>query len=467
MLETNASEFNCSSDSFAIRPPLFAITSPLSTIPANIFSLQLSALNSNSGYNGTANVTTALQTANPSCPISNSFLKSSLGVVEPLALNFNNDINSSIAKAINVGTISINTKDTTWTLVDQPNDCIADSNSTILNGQGLLGCNIENNLTLNIIPDHFDVNATLSNFDGGTFTYLSSDLNMSAQLDLNITAKNGDGNTTTNYTSGCYAKNTNLTLVHSSVPSPLTKILYSESLTTVNTNVLKDDPWTLSLNSVLFNNGSVTPSIHLNFDRNETKPLNPFDFNITSATATDADAITGTGVPLGDTTFIFGRARAYNITTNTSPVNVPIEFEIYSSTSSGFVSGMPQNVLKWYRNIDHDTATEGNVLLGGFSAGVTDSAINTSTAPANGLQIIEVTSTTDRIIHLDISPWLWYSPKYTYDYSGNCTRHPCFNYDYTDATGGIKGVNSGTFQGSDFQMTPAKNITNKGVKIFR
>jgi len=28
-------------------------------------------------------------------------------------------------------------------------------------------------------------------------------------------------------------------------------------------------------------------------------------------------------------------------------------------------------------------------------------------------------------------------------------------------------VNSGTFQGSDFQMTPAKNITNKGVKIFR
>ena len=472
MLETNASELNCSSDTFSIRPARYTMTSPSAITAGNPFNLTFKALGyadaTITDYNTSVSLIKALNDPTKICSVTDGNLtdESNISIT---GATFNDSVSTlTNARFNDIGVYNLNLKDTTWTATDQSLDCIPDSNSTILSGiTGKVGCNIENNTTITVTPDHFDVNGTLSNFDGKTFTYLSTDLNMSAQLDLNITAKSANNTVLRNYDDTCYAKNTDLALVHSSVPNPLTKILYSEELSAVNTNVLKGIPWTLSLNSVLFNNGSVTPSIHLNFDRNETKPLNPFDFNITSATATDADAITGTGVPLGDTTFIFGRARAYNITTNTSPVNVPIEFEIYSSTSSGFVSGMPQNVLKWYRNIDHDTATEGNVLLGGFSAGVTDSAINTSTAPANGLQIIEVTSTTDRIIHLDISPWLWYSPKYTYDYSGNCTRHPCFNYDYTDATGGIKGVNSGTFQGSDFQMTPAKNITNKGVKIFR
>lgn len=466
MLETNASELNCSTDSFAIRPPSFAITSPLLTIPANIFSLQLSALNSGSSYNGTANISTALKIANPNCPVTNNFLKSNLGSLEPLSIQFSSDINSSQMRAIDIGEIYMNVKDSGWTAIDQSADCILDNNSTILNEQGLVGCNIDNNLTLIIKPHHFDVNATLSNFAGGNFTYLSDDLNMSAQLDLNITAKNGEGNTTTNYSSACYAKNTNLTLDHSTVPSPLTKILYTETLSTLNTTVLKDDSWVLSLNSTLFNSGSVAPNIDFNFDRSPTKPLNPFDFNITSATAADID-ITGNTTPLGDTTFVFGRARAYDVTTNEASAPNPIEFEVYSTASNGFVSGMPQNILKWYRNLDHDTAAHGNVILGGFNAGATDSAIITSASPADGLQIVTVTSNIDRTVHLNISPWLWYSPKYTYDYSGDCSRHPCFNYDYTDTTAGVQGVNSGTFQGSDFQMAPAKNITNKGVKLFR
>lgn len=316
-------------------------------------------------------------------------------------------------------------------------------------------------------PHHFDVTGTLTDFGGGSFTYLSDDLNMSASLDLNITAKNGENNTTSNYSSVCYAKNTDMTLLHSSVPAPLSKILYTETLTALNTQVLKNDPWVLSLNAGLFNSGSVAPNIDLNFDRSPTKPLNPFDFNITSATATDTDAVTGSGIPSGDAVFVYGRTHAYDITTNTSPVNAPIELEVYSTVSSGFVSGMPQNVLKWYRNLQHDSATQGRVIQGGFAQGTVSTAIDTTNTPSNGLQIINITSTTDQTVHLDISKWLWYSPAYNYDYTDTCTHHPCFKYDYTDTTTGVQGVNSGTFQGSDFQMAPAKNITNKGVKLFR
>ncbi|MDD2369257.1 MAG: hypothetical protein PHQ90_08145, partial [Sulfuricurvum sp.] len=226
------------------------------------------------------------------------------------------------------------------------------------------------------------------------------------------------------------------------------------------------DPWILTFNNGLFNNGTVTPNIELYFDRNETKPLNPFYFTVTSATATDPDTA-GTGTPLGSAHFVYGRVRAYDIATNISPVDVPIEFEVYSTTSGGFVSGMPQNILHWYRNLNHDAANQGNVIQGGFSAGTSNSNIDVTTAPQEGIQIIKVTSTADQTVHLDISKWLWYSSTYGYLYSGTCTQHPCFKYDYTNANAGVTGVNSGTFNGSDFEMTPAKNITNKGVKLFR
>jgi hypothetical protein len=321
--------------------------------------------------------------------------------------------------------------------------------------------------SITVTPHHFDVNATLTNFAGGTFTYLSSDLNMSGQLDLNITAKNGENNITKNYTAGCYSKNTTVTLPHSTVPSPLNTIIYHDSITLADTNITKASSITSTYAASKFTQGVVTPRITFNFDRNSSVPLNPFDFNITSADVNDSDHVLGSGTPLGNTKFVYGRARVYDIATNVSPVAVPVEFDVYSTTSSGFVSGMPQNILNWYRNLNHDTAADGNVIRGGFTAGATDAAINAVSAPADGIQILTVTSILDKTIHLDISPWLWYSSKYTYSYSGANTQHPYINYDYTDATAGVKGVNSGSFNGTDFTMTPAKNITTKGVKVFR
>lgn len=470
MLETNASEFNCSADNMAIRPASYTISSPASPIKAADFTLQIAATDSGGGYNGTASVSTGLQTLNPNCPVSSGFVKSNLGAAEPLSITFQNDINVSAMKATDVGAIYLNTKDSVWTAIDQPNDCISDSNATIANVQGLFGCNIESNLSLVIIPNNFEVNGTLTNAEGGMFTYLSNDLNMSAQLDLNITAKNSEGNTTKNYDKGCYAKSTTLTLPHSAVPSPLTKIFYAESLSGIASNVPKNNDINLTdLSNTIFTQGAAPLAMRLNFDRNSSQPLNPFDFNITSANVVDSDGVSGTGTPVGNAAFVYGRARPYDVATNAGFAPNPVEFEVYSTVPTGYVSPMPQNVLKWYRNLNHTAAAQGNVLRGGFSAGTTDSAVNVSSPPQSGTQIVTVTSAADKTVHLDISPWLWYSPNPAkiYNYGTDCSQHPCFLYDYTSAAAGVSGVRSGTFQGSDFEMAPAQNITNKGVKVFR
>lgn len=454
------------SDRFAVRPASFALSVP-NAVAGVDFNMSFSAPNfsgtPSDAYNesvpGSFDVSIAEH--NPSC---------AMGVFNPVPSSFSFLNGSKIftTRYSEVGVLDINITDLTKAC--NVRYAKVDCDDADVSGSYNSASDLPIGLTpaqITIKPHHFDVSGMLTDFDGGTFTYLSDDLAMSSALDLNITAKNGEGAITANYNGLCYAKNTTLTLPHSVVPAPLTKILYSETLSAIQSNTLKANPLILTFNADLFNSGSVQPNIDLNFDRSFSLPQNPFDFNITSATALDTDGVTGAGVPAGTAKFVYGRARAYDVTTNETSAPNPIEFEVYSTTSSGYVSGMPQNVLKWYRNLNHDTAAAGNVVRGGFSAGGND--IDTSIVPADGLQIVTVTSVHDQTIHLDISPWLWYSlnPLKTYNYGTDCTQHPCFNYDYTDAGIGVKGVNSGSFQGSDFQMTPAKNITNKGVKLFR
>ncbi|MDD2838578.1 MAG: right-handed parallel beta-helix repeat-containing protein [Sulfuricurvum sp.] len=453
-----------SSDRFAIRPASFAINAPNATAGKD-FNITFTApiygaSTASNSYNETAGISfdVSVTEHKPACP---------MGTFTPTlnSFSFSNGSKIFTTRYNEVGVLDV-------TISDRSKPCGSmyasiDCDDPDITNYYTQSSDLPIGSTsgqITVIPDHFDVNATLSNFNGKEFTYLSNDLDMSAQLALVITAKNGEGNTTKNYTTECYSKDTTLTLPHSEVPDPLTKILYSEALSTVNTNVLKESSWILTFNSDLFNNGFVDPTIDLNFDRDDSLPLNPFDFTVTSATATDPDT-TGTGTPMGTAKFVYGRARAYDVTTNEASAPNPIEFEVYSTVPTGYVSGMPQNVLHWYRNLNHDTANQGNVIQGGFAAGHND--IDVSLAPSNGLQIVIVTSVHDQTVHLDISPWLWYSSKYDYNYASNCLQHPCFNYDYMDTLGAVHGVNSGTFEGSDFNMAPAQNITNKGVKVFR
>ncbi len=463
--ETNSTS---ATDHFAVRPAAFELTAP-DAVAGVDFNLLFRAPVYGStapspGYNETAGSSFDVNVAehNASC-ITGTFSPS------PGAFSFVDGSKDVTTRYSEVGVLDINISDVNkpcssrFTRIDCDDANVSDGTAFTAD---LLPIGLKQ-AQITVRPHHFDLNATLSNFDGKEFTYLSRDLNMSARLDLNATARNAQNEITRNYEGKCYAKDTNLTLQHSSVPSPLSQILYHETLSATDGNVSKASPVTLTFTPGIFTAGSAPLAVELNFDRSYYAPLNPFDFNLTGATMTDSDGVTGSNVPLGDTTFVYGRVHPYDITTTLSPINIPVDIEIYSTASTGTVAGMPRTTLNWYRNINHNFPSQGNILRGGFSAGTTGSLITPASAIEGGVQFVNVASTVDTTIHLDISSWLWYSLQHDYSYNGTCAEHPCFLYNYNGDLGGNTGVSTGTFRGSDFPMTPAKNTTKKGVKVFR
>lgn len=475
-----ASEDNTTlaSDYFSLRPASFALNAP-DAVAGTDFNISFTApdfaASASAGYNETAGTSFDVTYAehNASC---------TTGTFNPplnSGWNFTDGALIRTTRYSEIGILDLNISDKTkpcglrYARIDCDDANVSDG--TLFTADLLpIGTT---HTQLSIKPHHFDLNATLTNFDGGAFTYLSVDLNMSSQLDVNVTAKNGEGNTTRNYDQGCYAKNTVLTVTHSTVPAPLTKILYHENLSNTDGNVTKSNPVSISLSDTVFTQGSAPLSILINFDRNRAIPLNPFDFNASNAGVTDSDNVTGATVPSGTASYVYGRARSYDISTDQPLAPNPIELEVYSSVSSGYVNGMPQNVLKWYRNLNHSSTAQGAVLSGDDFATTTKTgtsstiAIDPSPVPLSGLHPVQIANpdaVAHGIIHLEIPSWLWYSTTNDYDFSSGtkCTQHPCFDYRFF-GTAQITGVSSGTFTGSDFPITPAKKIIQKGVKVFR
>lgn len=468
------------SDRFAVRPASFTLSAP-NAIAGSDFNITFSAANFSTTASADYN-----ETVSNSFDVSYAEHNSSCmqGTFTP-AINsgwsFINGIKAVSTRYNEVGVVDINISDISKT-------CSAKYANVDCDDANVIG--FYNSLTdlpigtkqaqITVKPHHFDLNATLTNFNAGTFTYLSTDLNMSSKLDLNATAKNEQNVTTLNYDKGCYAKTTTLSLPHSTVPNPLSTILVHENLSNLDTNITKSNPINLSFDKTIFTQGLAPLHLLINFDRSRSQPLNPFDFNLSSASLTDSDGSTGTTTPTGNASYIYGRARAYDIKTDQSSAPNPIELEIYSSSSTGYVSGMPQNVLYWYRNLNHTNLTQGSILSGDDYSTTTKTGVSSTISidplfytPSNGLHSILINNPdaiSHATIHLDIPTWLWYSTVNNYDFTNGskCTQHPCFDYQFfdTSASGAI-GVNSGTFQGSDFNLAPAKKNINKGVKVFR
>lgn len=468
------------SDYFSVRPASFAISAP-NAVAGSDFNITFTAPNfsatASAEYNETVGSSFDLSyfEHNTSC------LQGSFTPAINSGWSFINGTKAVTTRYNEVGIVDINISDTSKACNSRyaKIDCDDADVSSFYNALTDLPIGTAK-AQITVKPHHFDLNATLVNSGSGAFTYLSTDLNMSSKLDLNVTAKNEQNSTTLNYDKGCYAKTTTLTLPHSTVPNPLTTLLYDENISGINGSITKNDPISLSFGKTIFTAGNAPLSIRINFDRSRSQPLNPFDFNISNATLTDSDGVTKTETPAGKATFVYGRARAYDIKTDQSPISNPIELEIYSSSSTGYVSGMPQNVLYWYRNLNHNTLSQGSILSGDDYSTTTQTGPSSTItinplliSPLNGLHNITITnpdSIAHAIVHLTIPSWLWYSTVNNYDISNGttCMQHPCFDYQFFGtSTAGTIGVNSGTFQGSDFNLAPAKTNINKGVKVFR
>lgn len=278
-------------------------------------------------------------------------------------------------------------------------------------------------------PNHFTLNgSSFNNFANG-FTYLSSDLNMSADLNLTIIAKNLSNATTQNYNSACYSKTTYYGLSYTplvlSPSTALSRINYLETNTSIGGNLPINTAWNLaSIPSSIFstdNNGTGKLNIKVNFDRNNTKTINPFIFTARDINITDINGIEG-GFDLNQSaTFYYGRAYAPDYRFPNRDGNATIYYEVYckdcnqtTRNAMGITGNQSINALNWYQNALHVNAS-GQVVPQPANSSNFTTFSTTHLDPVSVERLTLKTTTAipyvDRV-NLNSNAWLVYYPTY-------------------------------------------------------
>lgn len=257
--------YGCSSDTFAVRPLQFTVsssnanadaagtnTSATPTTKAGA-AFNLTANTSTVGYNGTPSVNTANAAAHTGA-IQTGTVVGTFGAASAATGNGAAGASFTYTEA---GYFRFNANgviDSTFTAVDSATaDCVVGSSTNTAAG-GKYGCNVGNAVSPyfgRFIPDHFD---TVASAGCSAFTYSGQPFAVS------VTAKNSAGATTQNYdgTSGsAFAKNTTLSPVTASGGSaiaPATGTLSSGTATAASFR----RGTTGILGTVAVSNGSVT-----------------------------------------------------------------------------------------------------------------------------------------------------------------------------------------------------------------
>ncbi len=271
-----------------------------------------------------------------------------------------------------------------------------------------------------VIPDHFDITATLTDQNNATnLTYLH-DINeydqednytMASDLTIDIKAMGEDDNITSNYTEQCYAKNTDLTLglngtniIYPGTTVPLTHFLYynpvedngsinsGEGNYTLpapvgNTIALPTLPIENTVSSFPENapdgNGTTHLEYKLNFDRKIHLVVNPVKMELSDVNITEVDTtVVPSNIVKGETGALTGQnAHFYYARTRASKffyedisdanVNTPIIVDRYcdlgfatcDSLGIDTVNGQI-NEINWWLSPGHNTGNnDGNITL--------------------------------------------------------------------------------------------------------
>ena len=468
-----------SSDNFAVRPNKFYIdingTAPRKA--GKNYDIDFEALDGNNksskDYNETAgnNFQIDINETKPGCKT---------GIFQPNIKNgwHFNDGNYSVDENYSeVGKVQITIKEN--------KSCSSKFAAVDCKDKNITGhWNTDSNLTITpydenitFTPDHFKINAFLSNNNGQNFTYISRDLNMSAILDINVTAETKNNTITTNYNSACYAQKTDYNISYASLnisPSnALTRILYVETNTSTegNNSISSNDINLTDISSSIFStdhNGTGTIRLKINFDRNTSQAVNPFDLNVADLNVTDINGTKGDKILDKNATFYYGRIHApdYSSENNTTISNAKIYYEVYCKdcnktkfTLSDGKEGVDS--IYWYINNSH-VSKDGNIS--GFLNSWTHATSAHLTfipqkSPNNILNGIETHNITydgkssypyKKNIDMNASLWLIYNP---YD---ETAKYNSFNVEFY-GVGGWSGV-------GDINNTVDLNISTKKSK---
>ena len=334
--------------------------------------------------------------------------------------------------------------------------------------------------TLKFIPHHFKVEANISNFDDN-FTYLDSNLSIYSTIDLNITAQNKNNKTTTNYNTKCFAKDVDVNLTpfifrHNQTLSK--NVIYKVFLRIYNNSDIN-----FSVDKSNFttdNNGSALIKIYVNFDRNISKPISPFEYNLTNAEVNDSDTNLTFYSLNGKALFYYGSLNMNDVITSKNDFNISHEFIIFDNNSSD--SYLPQNtkeiIINWYlntlnklkdANISSFAITKGYVyddnIINSVKISVTD--VNSSLNLNIKREDLSIKFAVVHIIDENAS-YLWYSKfnkEYNISKNSSCASHFCFSITWNDENN-ESGVITGDINGTKADVNSSKE-NKKGVKLFR
>jgi len=432
--EYNTSVF--SSDDFAIRPAKFEFVNLPQKIKAGEeFNITVEAVDINGNPVKDYNETLSL---NNSPELAYQLTKSgcNLGKLEIVdGGNFKDGVAQVKLKYNEVGNLELTLKEVVGSEFAK-----VDSDDTPQNIR-LIGPDV--NYTESV-PYTFGVSVDFKNYSNGKFTYISNDLNMSSELDVNVTALNKDNEITKNYNSKCYAKNVDLNITNHVDGNIATHTIYSLNGITNSANV--NDNLLVTIPASDFktdNNGSAQAKIKINFEKDYRHPVREFNMTITDINISDGD-ITKTISVNKYSTFRYGMIDMSNVCTSGKEANVTVIYNYW--TDRGW------RVNKYHSDIfgkmkSYLPVKDINVTL--------DSAIN------SGNQNITITTTHSLPyfvkIHLAIPSWLWYHPlakPYKDPDSNNldCLTHPCLNVGFNGSLRGWGGIG----------ITPSKYDTRNG-----
>ena len=468
-----------STDDFAVRPKEFNITNiPNKIYAGSEFNLTVRAFDENKNnskdYNESLSLNNSVKVetnvTNSNC-VKGDFNLTNGG-------NFKDGETNATFKYSEVGELNISVKE-----VAGSEFAIVDEDDTNWSERSIK----ENSAILTFVPHHFDANVSVSNFDT-YFTYLDNNLSIYSLIDLNITAKNEDNQTTKNYNIKCAAKDVDVNLTpyiyrHNEVLNKdvLYKVIYVDD----NSSVYKNSKINFIVGESNFttdDNGSAFVKVYVNFDRNSSNPENPFEYNISEVNVTNNDVNLTYFTSNGNSLFFYGNLNMNDITTYKDDFNITHDFVLYDDNESDtYIPDKNKEILLyWFLNLYNKTkdANISNFVVTKSYVYKSDDEISSVSVNVNEINdtlSLNVKRNDSNVVFAVVhiidsnASHLWYS-KFGNDYNislnSSCANHFCFSITWERNESNESEVITGDINGTKAEVNSSK--THKtGVKIFR
>jgi len=363
----------CSSDNFAIRPKELLIdvngSIPNPMIAGVNYAVKIHAIdesnNPDKGYDQKReNINTKVIKYFRDGEVDESnALAGDWNITSPK--NFVNGVLDANVSYSDVGEVKVVFSDSSWAAVDAK-DAVVQPNALEINGT----------LRFRAIPHRFEFKTlTLSNH-GKDYTYLSSDLNMSAKIEYELHALNALGEVTQNYgnrNSGFWEQN--VTFANSLRYDGLN---YDEKNATFKRMDNMDLDFKKGIATITAEKTGVTAEkkgvgvIEFNFTRDPKKPHEPFvlkgkDLNASNfkISVSDSDGVSGNrSAADGNITFYYAHLYAPDIRVSQKKVNAKLFVEVYCKDGSkgincaGFGLDTPSvDRVNWWQFVKHQSGS--------------------------------------------------------------------------------------------------------------